>query len=57
VALVVQDLDRLRRSLGAAGVATTDDEVSIGVRRCYVDDPFGNRLELVDARDAGFTVR
>ena len=27
------------------------------VARCYVRDPFGNRLELVDAADAGFSAR
>jgi len=25
------------------------------IRRCYVEDPFGNRIELIDVRDAGFT--
>jgi hypothetical protein len=25
------------------------------IRRCYVDDPFGNRIELVDGRDGGFS--
>jgi hypothetical protein len=27
------------------------------VRRFYAFDPFGNRLELIDAADAGFSVR
>jgi catechol 2,3-dioxygenase-like lactoylglutathione lyase family enzyme len=57
VALLVGDLDGLRRGLDAAGVATRDDDAPIGVRRFYADDPFGNRLELVDRRDGGFTDR
>lgn len=54
-ALIVSDLAALRSRLEAAGVAPRDDDVDIGVRRFYATDPFGNRLELVDARDAGFT--
>jgi catechol 2,3-dioxygenase-like lactoylglutathione lyase family enzyme len=57
VALLVEDLDRLRAALDAAGVTTRDDPTPIGVRRFYADDPFGNRLELVDRRDGGFTER
>jgi catechol 2,3-dioxygenase-like lactoylglutathione lyase family enzyme len=55
VALLAADLDGLRRALEAAGVATRDDEASIGARRFYAEDPFGNRLELVDARDRDVT--
>ncbi len=55
VALVVGDLPGLRASLEAAGATTVDDDAPIGVRRFYAFDPFGNRLELVDARDAGFS--
>lgn len=57
VALLVDDLDGLRRVMRGAGVETRDDEAPIGVRRFYAFDPFGNRLELVDAADAGFTDR
>jgi len=57
VALLVADLDNLREALEAAGVPTRDDEVSTGVRRSYAADPFGNRLELIDARDRGFSDR
>ena len=56
-ALLVRDLDAARESLGAAGVAIEEDDSGLAVRRCYVRDPFGNRLELVDARDAGFSGR
>ncbi len=57
VALLVDDLMGLRAALERAGVTVVDDDVSIAVRRCYAFDPFGNRLELVDAHDAGFTER
>jgi hypothetical protein len=45
----------LRATLDDAGANTIDDDSPFGVRRFYAFDPFGNHLELVDARDAGFT--
>jgi len=57
VALLVEDLEGLRMTMRRVGVETRDDEAPIGVRRFYAFDPFGNRLELVDAADAGFTDR
>lgn len=54
-ALLVSDLPALRVHLETAGVPIRDDEAEVGIRRWYAEDPFGNRLELVDARDAGFT--
>jgi catechol 2,3-dioxygenase-like lactoylglutathione lyase family enzyme len=45
-------LDGLAARLGAAGVEVRWDDEIPGVRRCYVADPFGNRLELVEARTA-----
>ncbi len=48
-ALVVRDLDGLCGALSEAGrIPRFDDEVP-GVRRCYVEDPFGNRIELIEA--------
>ena len=55
VALIVDDLGGLRATLQAAGVPIADDPAEIGVRRFHAFDPFGNRLELIDHRDAGFT--
>ena len=55
VALLVDDVDGLRTAMRNQGVETRDDEAPIGVRRFYAFDPFGNRLELIDAADAGFT--
>jgi catechol 2,3-dioxygenase-like lactoylglutathione lyase family enzyme len=46
-ALQCGDYDELIRRLRAAGVDMTEDENIPGVRRCYVEDPFGNRIELV----------
>jgi catechol 2,3-dioxygenase-like lactoylglutathione lyase family enzyme len=44
--LVVDDLEALRSRLAAAGIAVRDDNTIPGAVRLYVDDPFGNRLEL-----------
>jgi catechol 2,3-dioxygenase-like lactoylglutathione lyase family enzyme len=55
LALLVDDLDGLRRTLEEAGGRTDDDPADIAVRRFYTEDPFGNRLELIDRRDGGFT--
>ena len=49
-ALVVDDLGALSALLASRGVDVRPDTALPGVRRCYVDDPFGNRLELIDAR-------
>jgi catechol 2,3-dioxygenase-like lactoylglutathione lyase family enzyme len=48
-ALVVEEYDELLHHLEAAGVTVLPDEDNPGVRRCYVDDPVGNRIELIDA--------
>jgi catechol 2,3-dioxygenase-like lactoylglutathione lyase family enzyme len=48
-ALLVRDLRRLVERFGAAGVAVIDDPLD-GFDRVYVDDPFGNRLELMEPR-------
>lgn len=49
-ALHVQDLPALVELLRGAGVAVRDDEPLEGYDRVYVDDPFGNRLELLEPR-------
>ena len=56
-AFVVDDLVALRQRLTEAGTATVDDDSGLPVERSYVFDPFGNRIELVAAADAGFTTR
>ncbi|HJP87718.1 MAG TPA: VOC family protein [Candidatus Limnocylindrales bacterium] len=57
VALLVDDLPGLRGAFATRGVEINVDDAGIGVRRFHAFDPFGNRLEFVDARDAGFTNR
>lgn len=47
-ALEVEDLPALLTTLRAAGVAVVDDEPLDGHDRAYVDDPFGNRIELLE---------
>jgi catechol 2,3-dioxygenase-like lactoylglutathione lyase family enzyme len=46
-ALIVRDLAALKRAIAAAGHAMRDDEPLEGYDRIYVDDPFGNRIELM----------
>jgi catechol 2,3-dioxygenase-like lactoylglutathione lyase family enzyme len=48
-AFAVDDLDALVARLAAAGREVEWDDLVPGVARCYVLDPFGNRLELVAA--------
>ena len=37
-------------------MTVVEDDSGLPVVRCYVHDPFGNRIELIDAADAGFSV-
>jgi catechol 2,3-dioxygenase-like lactoylglutathione lyase family enzyme len=48
-AFVVADLDALESALEAAGHPVVPDVAVDGRRRSFVDDPFGNRVELVEA--------
>ena len=48
-ALMVEGLDDLAARLAEAGCEVRPDTELPGVHRCYVDDPFGNRIELIDA--------
>ncbi|MEP6776630.1 MAG: VOC family protein [Chloroflexota bacterium] len=47
-ALLVRDLAALRTALEAAGCQIAEAEPFEGVTRFYVDDPFGNRIELLE---------
>ena len=55
--LIVVDLDAARRSLMSGGARIVEDDSGLDVRRCYTEDPFGNRIELIEAGDAGFSER
>ena len=47
-ALRVEGLSALRAALRDAGADVTEDAQLEGHDRCYVRDPFGNRLELIE---------
>jgi catechol 2,3-dioxygenase-like lactoylglutathione lyase family enzyme len=47
-ALLVRDLAGLRARLERRGYKPYEDEPLDGYERCYVADPFGNRLELME---------
>ena len=59
-AIRVQGLHDLRSRLIEGGCAVRPGDPLAGRDRCYVDDPFGNRIELIESEDvaepAGFTV-
>lgn len=46
------DYDALLAHLRLLNVAVREDDELPDVRRAYVDDPFGNRLELIEAGSA-----
>jgi catechol 2,3-dioxygenase-like lactoylglutathione lyase family enzyme len=48
-ALLVDDLAGMIAALDAAGHAFTPDTALEGTARGYIDDPFGNRIELMQA--------
>jgi catechol 2,3-dioxygenase-like lactoylglutathione lyase family enzyme len=50
-AFLVSDLDHYRQVLEAAGAAVIPDNVLPHIRRFYTADPFGNRIELIQAGD------
>jgi catechol 2,3-dioxygenase-like lactoylglutathione lyase family enzyme len=52
-AILVGALDALVETLGHHGVGVRWDDEQPGVRRCFLDDPFGNRIELIDAVATG----
>jgi catechol 2,3-dioxygenase-like lactoylglutathione lyase family enzyme len=47
-ALLVEDLPELKGALEAAGFTPKSDEPLPGYERTYVEDPFGNRIELLE---------
>ena len=49
VALLVADLRGLQEKLSASGYALKEDVPVAGYQRIYVDDPFGNRIELMES--------
>ena len=47
-AFLVEDLPALKTRIEAAGHTCKTDEPLAGYDRIYVDDPFGNRIELME---------
>ena len=47
-ALLVEDLPQLIAKLERLGYAVKKDDPLEGYHRVYVDDPFGNRIELLE---------
>ena len=54
-AFLVDDLNALQTRLSSAGIVVLPDTAAAGVRRFYVNDPFGNRLEFIHHGD-GFNL-
>jgi hypothetical protein len=52
-ALVVRDLAGLVTQAASAGIAVRPNPDQPEGAGCYIDDPFGNRIELIDADHAG----
>jgi catechol 2,3-dioxygenase-like lactoylglutathione lyase family enzyme len=51
--LLVRDLPALIERLRAAGCEVVDDDRISDCRRAYVNDPFGNRIELMEPLNHG----
>src|ERR1700733_6578683 len=49
-AFLAKDVPALRALLKAAGCSCKTDESLEGYDRIYVNDPFGNRIELIEPR-------
>ena len=47
-ALLVEGLPGVKQAIEAAGFPLRSDEPLAGYDRIYVDDPFGNRIELLE---------
>ena len=52
VALLVSELSLLQEKLKTSGCTLKEDEPLEGYHRVYVDDPFGNRIELMEPKPA-----
>jgi catechol 2,3-dioxygenase-like lactoylglutathione lyase family enzyme len=52
-ALLVEGLDELVETLARSGATLRSGEPLEGYERVYVDDPFGNRIELLEPASPG----
>jgi len=55
--LIVAALDDMLERARSLGLKTSDPDRFLAWRRAYVFDPFGNRLELLEAAGAGSSPR
>ena len=51
-AFIVEDLADLAAALAKAGHTAKTDEPLAGYDRIFIDDPFGNRIELMEPKSA-----
>jgi len=47
-AFLVENLEAMKSMIASAGYSVKNDEPLAGYNRIYVDDPFGNRIELME---------
>jgi catechol 2,3-dioxygenase-like lactoylglutathione lyase family enzyme len=47
-AIRVTELENFRAYLEGRGIATRDEQPLPGAKRFYIDDPFGNRIEILE---------
>jgi catechol 2,3-dioxygenase-like lactoylglutathione lyase family enzyme len=52
-AFIVEDLPALKQRIEASGYTYRTDEPMVGYDRIYVEDPFGNRIELLSPVEHG----
>jgi catechol 2,3-dioxygenase-like lactoylglutathione lyase family enzyme len=48
-AVAIDDIDALQRHLEQRGVAVRPEATVLGMRRIAIDDPFGNKIEFIQA--------
>ena len=48
-AFLLDNYDELLDTLAKAGIVVRPDESIPGTTRCHLDDPVGNRIELIDS--------
>lgn len=47
-AFEVKNIEALKKHLLANDIIVTEDDKLPGANRCYISDPFGNRIELLE---------
>ena len=47
-AIHVVNIEKLKERIISSGIEVRDDEPLPGAKRIYMDDPFGNRIEILE---------